>query len=242
MIENGTGNTVFILRNMHGHGISMHISCSIWKCVYEHSTPESRLTNWKYLKTYINVEYNVLPVNMEVINFKQIYYINDMCKSNITKSSNKYSELWGNSIDYNTEFLPEEFLVNHKNLSYGFRKYNCMIPNDIDSKDPCSDNPEICWCDVINMLRSTGSAVTEIEMSPKTESYNQHPAVVRFSIKVDPQNPNLLNINIKFMFDDSKYKFKQHIHFRRRQNYSNNSGSDGEYDLENLYSDRTDDF
>ncbi|MEX0597733.1 MAG: hypothetical protein WD512_14675 [Candidatus Paceibacterota bacterium] len=246
MIENGTGNTRFILRNMNGHGIAMNISCKISKSTYEHSTVEARLTNWKYLTTFINVQYSILPVDKDIITIKQIYYVDDKRKINITKSDHQFSELWFNSIEFTTKFLPEDFRLIHQNLSYKFIKYNCLIANDLDSKDLCED-PDRCWCDVINMLRSTGSAVTDIEMSPSSDSYNQHPAIVRFFIKVNPTNPDLLNIKIKFIFDETKYKFKQNMHFRRRHRghnsfYYNNSGSDDEYNLENLYSDRTDDF
>jgi hypothetical protein len=246
MIENGTGNTRFILRNMNGHGIAMNISCKIWKCTYQHSTLEERLTNWKDLTTYINVQYSLLPVDKDIITIKQIYYVDDTKKMNIIKSDHELSELWFNSIEFTTRFLPEDFKVTHQNLSYKFIKYNCLIANDLDSKDLCGDDPDSCWCDVINMLRSTGSAVTDIELSPCSGSYNQHPAIVRFSIKVNPSNPDLLNIKMKFIFDETKYKFKQNINFRRRGRqrnfYYNNSGSDNEYDLENLFSDRTDDF
>lgn len=253
IIENGSGNTVFILRNMHGHGIIMNIYGTIHrKCKYNHSTPEIRLTNWRFLETYIEACYSYITVDEEQISLNLYHYPNSRGRIVTIVDKTYYPQLWDNTINFTSKFLPEKFVVTHKNLMYVFTKSNCLISYELHYKDECDEDIENCWCDELNSIRSTGECLSEVVMSPCKSSHNPYPGIARFFIKRNESDPSLLDIRVRFIFNDSKYRFKQNLRFKpqlyNRYNYGSDtdeyeeSDDDGSSFHPNLFSNRTDDF
>jgi len=162
---------------------------------------EERKKNWNKYQIHLSIEFKYYFPDRQIHKPKkvQIYYFDKDNKK--VKFKTDVHSISSAKIAFQVKKIPGQFFIKHGDKRFSTNDIIFCNDKKYRHKNPCRPVYGLCWCSVVNMLRSKGKAYMNIKMVlTEGTSYENHYMI--FQAVRDPDNHESISISIQFK---SKY-------------------------------------